>query len=205
MGKIVIRMRDDAHQLDVGDAIQRRHRFAEFDSTGYYLLVGGLGGLGRSISIAMVERGARRFIYLSRSAADAEQHRDFIRELQSMGCEAKMIPGSVSNIEDVRRSVAAADGQLKGVLQLSMVLRDQGFQQMTFEEWTTVVSPKVDGTWNLHEATLEEQLDFFLLFSSLSGQFGTPGQASECLHCPGVSCSRLTNSFPRLRQRKYLP
>lgn len=48
---------------------------------------------------------------------------------------------------------------------------------MTFEEWTAVVEPKVQGAWNLHEA-ITTKLDFFILFSSYSGIVGQWGQAN---------------------------
>lgn len=50
--------------------------------------------------------------------------------------------------------------------------------QMTFAEWDQCVRPKVQGTWNLHEATSSAKLDFFLLFSSICGMSGQWGQAN---------------------------
>lgn len=40
------------------------------------------------------------------------------------------------------------------------------------------MSPKVNGTWNLHEALAKEDLDFFVLFSSISCVVGQWGQAN---------------------------
>ena len=47
---------------------------------------------------------------------------------------------------------------------------------MTYDDWITAIRPKVDGTWNLHHALKE--LDFFMLFSSVSGLVGQYGQAN---------------------------
>src|SRR5262249_55098268 len=41
-----------------------------------------------------------------------------------------------------------------------------------------VLAPKVQGSWNLHEQTQDEPLDFFVMFSSVVGSAGNPGQAS---------------------------
>lgn len=49
---------------------------------------------------------------------------------------------------------------------------------MTLNEWNDSVSPKFHGAWNLHRALLCENLDFFILFSSISGIVGQPGQAN---------------------------
>jgi acyl carrier protein len=41
-----------------------------------------------------------------------------------------------------------------------------------------VLEPKVAGGWNLHNLTSHQQLDFFVMFSSLAGVLGSPGQGN---------------------------
>ncbi|KAH7168199.1 hypothetical protein DER46DRAFT_679392 [Fusarium sp. MPI-SDFR-AT-0072] len=127
-----------------------------------YLLVGGLGGLGRSISTSMVQRGARHLIYLSRSAGTHQKHLELAQELASLGCRVDFIQGSITSLDGVTTAETRANGHLKGVLQMSMA-----------------VNPKVKGTWNLHNASLYANADLhsLILFSSLSGIIGQPGQA----------------------------
>ena len=61
---------------------------------------------------------------------------------------------------------------------MAMVLRDVLIEKMTYEEWTTPLRPKVQGTWNLHEYFGPERpLDFMIFCSSFSGLCGSPGQA----------------------------
>jgi acyl carrier protein len=40
------------------------------------------------------------------------------------------------------------------------------------------MAPKVEGAWNLHVATLHDDLDFFVLFSSAVSVLGSPGQGN---------------------------
>lgn len=47
---------------------------------------------------------------------------------------------------------------------------------MTFEDWTSALAPKVNGTWNLHRAVEKEDLDFFVVFGSVVGVVGNNGQ-----------------------------
>ncbi|KAI2691625.1 hypothetical protein LCP963914a_1826 [Penicillium roqueforti] len=178
LGKIVVSMRDTSGQVSAVQNIQPRKKPTQLNSSGAYLLVGGLGGLGRAISTWMVQRGARHLIYLSRTAGSSESHREFAQELASMDCRVDFVQGSVSNIADVTTAVTRAQGRLRGILQMSMMLRDRSFERMTLEEWNTSVDPKVKGTWNLHNASVSAnaELDFFVLFSSVSGVFGLPGQ-----------------------------
>ncbi|GKZ27195.1 type I Iterative Polyketide synthase (PKS), partial [Aspergillus brasiliensis] len=178
LGKIVVSMRNTAGQTALDETVVQHKRVTRFDSSGAYLLVGGLGGLGRSISTWMVERGARHLIYLSRSAGTTDAHLEFSQELASMGCRADFVQGTVMNLDDVTKAMTRAHGHLNGIFQMSMVLRDKSFSRMTKSEWDTAVDPKVKGTWNLHHAStsINANLDFFVMFSSLSGIIGQPGQ-----------------------------
>ena len=58
---------------------------------------------------------------------------------------------------------------------MTMVLYDQAWQKMTIDEWNETTAPMVKGTWNLHNETQSQNLDFFILFSSLSGIVGQHG------------------------------
>jgi hypothetical protein len=59
-----------------------------------------------------------------------------------------------------------------------MVLRDSIFAKMTFDQWTTTTLPKVQGSWNLHQALMGLDLDFFVLLSSAGAVFGNGGQSN---------------------------
>ncbi|XXG98856.1 hypothetical protein Hte_005186 [Hypoxylon texense] len=180
IGRVGISLRGFVEGHEAHFDVKKRARPITFSGSASYLLVGGLGGLGRAISSWMVDHGAREMIYLSRSAGTGTHDDIFANELKSMGCEAKFVQGDVTIPDDVARAVAAASSPLKGVIQMSMVLRDQNFEAMTIDAWNAVVAPKVQGTWNLHNATTTAgaDLDFFVLFSSLSGIIGQPGQAN---------------------------
>jgi acyl transferase domain-containing protein/NADPH:quinone reductase-like Zn-dependent oxidoreductase/SAM-dependent methyltransferase len=177
LGKIVVSM-----DTTSGSSLEAesRKQLVALDASASYLLVGGLGGLGRSISRWLIQRGARHLIYLSRSAGTNDKHLELQQELGSLGCKVDLVQGNINNLNDVTAAVTRAEGRLKGVLQMSMVLADQSFSRMTMNEWNTAVDPKIRGTWNLHNATMSANadLDFFILFSSLSGVIGQPGQVN---------------------------
>ncbi|KAI1126023.1 putative polyketide synthase [Nemania abortiva] len=164
---------------EIGFPVEPRSREVSFSSSASYLLVGGLGGLGQAVSRWMIEHGARELIYLSRNAGKvASETQAFTKELEESGCRVHLVAGDVTIANDVAKAIAAATSPLKGVMQMSMVLKDENFEGMTFQDWNAASAPKIQGTWNLHNATREANLDFFLLFSSLSGSVGQPGQAN---------------------------
>jgi NADP-dependent 3-hydroxy acid dehydrogenase YdfG len=174
-GKLVLQIPEDPA---LPAAVPARFR-TTFRSDATYLLVGGLGGLGRSVAIWMAEHGARNVAFLSRSASTTcSDTAAFIDELSALGCNAQVIAGDVTKLDDVCRVKRESLLPVAGVIQMSMVLRDGLFAQSTHEDWQAVAAPKVDGTWNLHQAFSKDDLDFFVMFSSISGVVGNPGQAS---------------------------
>ncbi|KAL8723272.1 MAG: hypothetical protein Q9225_000394 [Loekoesia sp. 1 TL-2023] len=145
-----------------------------------YLLVGCLGGLGRSLTSWMMKRGARRFTFLSRSGADATSAADLVRDVEAAGANVSVIRGDVTKAADVERAVRSIPPEypIAGVVHAAMVLRDGLFNAMTYENWQISTSTKVQGAINLHNALKTTPLDFFVMTSSVSGTLGTPGQSN---------------------------
>ncbi|KAI8228699.1 Highly reducing polyketide synthase gloL [Colletotrichum sp. SAR 10_86] len=131
-----------------------------------------------------------------------------------MDLEGSSIHGmSPQGWEDLKKTILSAqDEKVLASLEVTwiqsrtMVLQDINITDMTFEQWQTAVDPKVQGTWNLHNALQQHQsepLDFFFLFSSLSGLGGQIGQANyaagnafldafvQYRHSKGLACSVL--------------
>ncbi|KAE9377588.1 hypothetical protein N431DRAFT_398541 [Stipitochalara longipes BDJ] len=203
IGKVVIEFPQPSQSIIKGTKIAYNSTQIDFEPSGSYVLVGGLGGLGRAIAVWMVERGARHLAFLSTSAGTRAVHGELVHELKSMGCSVDLVRGSVSDAKDVKKAFTAATarGPLKGVFQMSMVLRDQAFSQMTLDEWNGATQPKIQGTWNLHNelASMGANPDFFVLFSSLSGIIGQPGQANYS------SANTFLDAFVGHRTRLGLP
>lgn len=119
MGKIVVQMPEDPASLQVSKARQK----VAFDPDAAYLLVGGLGGIGRSIATWMVEHGAKHLLFLSRSAGESSGDRAFLHELEVQGCDARAVKGDVSVLTDVQKAVDSCSYSIRGMLQLSMLTR----------------------------------------------------------------------------------
>lgn len=71
----------------------------------------------------MVERGAKSFIYLSRSGNDSSETCDFLTELGNLGVDAQVVKGDVCSLHDVKRAVASATRPIKGVVQAALTLQ----------------------------------------------------------------------------------
>jgi NADPH:quinone reductase-like Zn-dependent oxidoreductase/NADP-dependent 3-hydroxy acid dehydrogenase YdfG len=182
IGKIVVSFEDETQIVPVVPERYMTHLSAQKS----YLLVGCLGGLGRSLSRWMIGRGARHFVFLGRTGHKKPAARRLIEELERDGAHCTVITGDVINYSDVERAVQA-DGAmvpLSGVVQAAMGLHESMFKYITHEVWQTGTRAKVQGTWNLHRALSagneEKDLDFFLLTSSVAGKVGTATEANYC-------------------------
>ena len=94
-----------------------------FRSDACYILVGGLGGLGRALSTWMVAIGARSLLFLSRSAKEGPETTPFFEGLRGRGCEVVTFAGSVTDLSDVEAAVKHATRPVVGVMQMSAVMR----------------------------------------------------------------------------------
>ena len=68
---------------------------------------------------------------------------------------------------------------LAGVIHSVGVLSDAALGNQDWESFETVLWPKMLGAWHLHRATVDRDLDMFVLFSSVAGVLGNPGQANH--------------------------
>ncbi|KAL4961866.1 type I polyketide synthase [Aspergillus stella-maris] len=177
-----------------------------FQSDAIHIIIGGLGGLGRSISSWMACHGARHFVFFSPSAGSKEND-DFVLELRAQGCRVDLVSGDVSKEENVDSLIAHLNPEtpIAGIIQASMALDVNSLAGMSFSQWTTSFAPKVNGTWNIHNSLLKyrRRTSYFLLLSSISGLIGQTGHANyaagnafldafvQYRHSLGLPCSSL--------------
>ncbi|MGF1481922.1 MAG: aminotransferase class I/II-fold pyridoxal phosphate-dependent enzyme [Cyanophyceae cyanobacterium] len=140
-----------------------------------YLVTGGLGALGLQVAQWLVEQGAKHLILAGRTYSASVQ--ETIRQLESRAC-VTVVPADISNPDDVTRLVAMASVPLRGVIHAAGVLDDGLLMQQNRDRFERVMKPKVAGAWNLHVATQDVPLDFFVCFSSIASLLGSPGQSN---------------------------
>lgn len=78
-------------------------------------------------------------------------------------------------------------------------VQDRVFFDMTYEEWKYPLSCKVQGTWNLHHASAQHPLDFFVLFGSIISVCGRHGQSNY------AAANSFLDAFTLYRRQKGLP
>ncbi|MFE0242473.1 SDR family NAD(P)-dependent oxidoreductase [Streptomyces sp. NPDC058991] len=148
---------------------------------GTVVLTGGTGTLGREVARHLVTAwGVRSLALLSRSGERAPGIADFRAELAELGAAVQVLAADVADAHDVRRVLAQirSRGPVAGVVHAAGLLDDSIVANMTPDQLHRVLRSKVDSAWHLDAATREDDLRFFVLFSSLYGVLGGPGQAN---------------------------
>jgi myxalamid-type polyketide synthase MxaB len=153
---------------------------ASIQAEGSYLITGGLGALGLNTAKWMAEQGARHLVLTGRRQP-SEKAQQTIEELQEAGAQVLVLCGDISQAEDVARIIEKIEVSLpplRGVIHAAGVLDDGLLSNMSWEQFTRVMAPKVQGAWHLHYLTENLPLDFFVCFSSIASLLGSPGQGN---------------------------
>ena len=148
---------------------------------GTYLVTGGLGGIGLALAEWLAERGAGTVVLNGRRAPDAAAE-EAIEALRARGFGIEVEIADVTDTAAVDAMLGRMDGALPplaGVIHSVGVLSDAALGNQSWESFQTVLWPKMLGAWHLHRATADRDLDMFILFSSVAGVLGNPGQANH--------------------------
>lgn len=148
---------------------------------GAVLVTGGVGGLGKYVAKWLAtEHGVKDLVLTSRRGLKTPEAEAFVTELAKLGTAATVVACDAADADSLQALMTAftQERPLRGVVHAAGVLDDGVLRALTPERLHTVFSPKLDGAWNLHKLTQDFELDFFVLFSSIAGVVGSPGQGN---------------------------
>lgn len=143
-----------------------------------YLITGALGGLSNlMIQKICRDAGDAKFI-LTDILAPGEKSHALINQIIASGKQAEYIQADLVNPLEVNKVVEKGKERfncINCIIHTAGIIRDEIFAKKEFETLRKVMGPKVFGTLNLEEATKNEPVRLFILFSSLAA-FGNIGQ-----------------------------
>lgn len=160
-------------QLDSGNnSIQPLLR-----QNGVYLITGGAGGLGMLFAEYLAKHYKARLILTGRSELLPEKQAK-IDGLRAFGGEAIYVRANVGQLEDSMHLVDLAKsrfGKLNGLFHCAGITGHTLVTEATRSTFEQVLEAKLNGTLNLDAATAGEELELFVLFSSISALVGDFG------------------------------
>ena len=183
VGKVIVSF-DDCNTADFIENIKPLHTQEEklvCNPDGSYLVTGGLSGFGLRTATWLVENGARSLVLISRSAHVSDESKPIIEKLQEQGVQIFTRACDVSDKSALTRLISEIQNEippLKGLVHAAMVLEDGLIRNMSQSQLNKVMTPKINGAWNLHKVTKDIDLDFFVMYSSATTYVGNPGQAN---------------------------
>ncbi|PNP48840.1 hypothetical protein THARTR1_10285 [Trichoderma harzianum] len=197
MGKIILTVSED-QKVKI---LPARPALAPLQADATYIIVGGLGGLGKQIISWMADRGAKNIVTISRSGQLDTTAQSLIAKLKETGVFVSVKRCDITSdiqVQQIVQDILSEMPPIRGVIQSAMVLQDSLFDKMTYEQWMGAIDPKVKGSWILH-TQLPASLDFFIMLSSAVAVSGNVGQSNYAAGCS------FQDSLARFRRSHGLP
>ncbi len=175
---------------------------AHIQADATYLITGGTGALGLQLAQWLVTKGATSLVLLGRSRPSDHAQQIIDRLIQSR-TTVKTLQTDFLDQKRLQTDLAAVlqseQSPLKGIFHLAGEIDDSLLPQQTWPKFDRVLSAKVTGTWNLHQLTRNNDLDYFVMFSSVASLLGSAGQANY------AAANSFLDATAHLRHQQELP
>jgi phthiocerol/phenolphthiocerol synthesis type-I polyketide synthase C len=167
-----------------------------------HVVTGAFGGFGMETARWLVDKGARHLALFGRRGAATSEARRMLADFARRGVAVMADPLDVADVLAVRAAfamIARTMPPVAGVMHAAMVLDDAIVTNLDEERFQRVFAPKVTGAENMDEATASLNLDYFVLFSSITATIGHPGQGNY------VAANGFMEGLARDRRGRGLP
>jgi polyketide synthase 12 len=153
---------------------------AELDPDGTVLITGGTAGLGAVVARHLAAGGARHLLLASRRGPGADGVALLRSDLETAGCEIDVVVCDVGDRAAVAELLAGVPQTrpLTAVVHAAGVFENATIASLDAGAVERVMRPKADGARWLDELTADRDLAAFVLFSSVAGTLGHPGQGN---------------------------
>ncbi|GAA5013325.1 SDR family NAD(P)-dependent oxidoreductase [Streptomyces siamensis] len=186
----------------------------QLSDLGSYLVTGGLGSLGLLMGEWLARNGAGTVVLAGRSglpdraAWDDPQHDDTtasriagVRRIEAQGADVRVVALDAADetaLRSLTDQLGLAGRPLRGVVHAAGLSEPQFLRESDPDTYDRCLHAKVDGTWALHNATVDQDLELFVSFSSIASVWGSQ-------HLAGYSAANaFLDSFAHFRQLRGL-
>lgn len=145
-----------------------------------YLITDGCSSLALKLAEWMVDRGARHLVLVEHNSVPHKVSTQ-LQQLEKAGAEIRVVHCDISQEEQIAEifaDLAQSLPPLRGIIYVDDVISDGMLLKQDWESFGKFLTSKVAGVWNLHAQTQDLPLEFFVLFSSIVSQIGSPAQGN---------------------------
>ena len=183
IGKVVVSFSD----LESITSVLPTRKSKKISSNGSYLITGGFGGVGLKTAEWLARNGATRIFLIGHRNAERPSVNALVNSLSEIGALVTTHILDVADPEAVKNLFDREDfSSLKGVFHCAGLIEDGLIEKLDDVGVRKVMLPKVEGARNIVNITEKYDLDYFIMFSSITTQIGNIGQsayisANSCL------------------------
>lgn len=149
--------------------------------TGTYLIAGGMGAIGLQVAQWLITKGVKNIVLVGRNGIKP-QDQDILQKLPD-NTQVNCIKADIANtnqLTKVLEQIKLTLPPLKGIIHCAGITSDRPIINQDWSSFESVLAPKVQGAWNLHQLTLKYDLENFIMFSSAASLIGSAGQVNYC-------------------------
>jgi acyl transferase domain-containing protein/acyl carrier protein len=146
-----------------------------------YLITGGLGALGLHTASYLAQLGAGDIVLTSRHLPNVDVRGAIASITERYRCRIHTFAADVgdeSQVAELLERIRAELRPLAGIAHLAGALDDGLLPGQNLQRFRNTLAPKALGAWHLHRLTENDDLEFFIVYSSAASVLGSPGQAN---------------------------
>ncbi|MGG4192044.1 Ketoacyl-synthetase C-terminal extension [Paenibacillus sp. cl6col] len=183
----------------------------KLQTDGVYIITGGAGGIGLEIATFLAAKEKITLALLNRSplpkgsiSPTGDRDRQLaqftaMKNIEQMGAKLEYIQADITDEEQLKTAIALLKnryGKINGVVHAAGIAEGDLLRNLSLHTFKKVMAPKVQGTWLLNKYLHEEDLQFFVLFSSAITLIGGLGSG------PYTAANAFMDAFPSYRGSK---
>lgn len=183
-----------------------------FNDGGVYIVTGGTDGIGLETAKYISQQVEGHLILLSRKGFVEEKEWEALRNDEQMRHKIEVFEsiktngstldiyscdvGDYSSVKKVLEKVRDKFGRINGIVHSAGISGAGYILRKEKESFLSIFNPKIYGAWNLDTLTINDKLDFMILYSSAVTDSGEAGQSDY------VAANSYLDAFTDYRNRK---
>lgn len=163
-----------------------------------YIITGGTGAVGMIYAEKLIMQGAKYLILICRKNPSKEVQRK-IDQWKENGINIQLVMADICHSEELNREIDNVLKQMpdvRGVVHAAGVLKDGLIMDQEWDDFSSVLNPKIVGTINIYQILEKQPLEFFIMLSSMTSVVGNMGQGNY------ASANYFLNIFANYLQAK---